>query len=106
MLLQAAEKTIDYIIDTVSAVHSLDEYIALLKINGKMILVGVPESPLQLSPTSVIIGKCNLHPDLLYVTASGQQMCSYHLLECSSSPINHMSHVSEYSKDVILQEVT
>lgn len=59
MLLQAAEKTIDYMIDTVSAVHSLDDYVALLRTNGKLVLVGVPDSPLQLSPISVIFGKCN-----------------------------------------------
>ena len=72
MLLQAAEKTIDCIIDTVSAVHSLDDYTALLKTNGKLILVGAPESPLQLSATSIIFGKRNLIERMTRIEESNQ----------------------------------
>lgn len=55
-MVQTAENSIDYIIDTVACVHPLDPYLRTLKTNGKLILVGIPEQPLQLSANSVIFG--------------------------------------------------
>ncbi|CAI0403894.1 unnamed protein product [Linum tenue] len=49
--------TLDGIIDTVSAVHPLLPLLGLLKANGKLILVGAPEKPLELPAFSVIMGK-------------------------------------------------
>ncbi|CAI9777916.1 unnamed protein product [Fraxinus pennsylvanica] len=46
--LQAAVGTLDGIIDTVSAAHSLADLLSLLKTDGKLIMVGVPEKPLEL----------------------------------------------------------
>jgi D-arabinose 1-dehydrogenase-like Zn-dependent alcohol dehydrogenase len=37
-------------------VHPLDPYLRTLKTNGKLILVGIPEQPLQLSANSVVFG--------------------------------------------------
>ena len=57
----------DGIIDTVSAVHPLFPLLSLLKYNGKMIMVGLPEKPLELpifplvsGTVFVINGTCNL----------------------------------------------
>ncbi|GAB2284684.1 Probable mannitol dehydrogenase [Dionaea muscipula] len=44
----AATGTLDGIIDTVSAVHPLQPLLGLLKTNGKLITVGVPDKPLEL----------------------------------------------------------
>ena len=41
----------DFILDTVSAAHDINAYIALLGLNGTLTMVGAPEEPL---PTSVI----------------------------------------------------
>jgi uncharacterized zinc-type alcohol dehydrogenase-like protein len=41
----------DFILDTVSAAHDINAYIALLGLNGTLTMVGAPEQPL---PTSVI----------------------------------------------------
>lgn len=49
--------TMDGIINTVSAVHSLVPLIFLLKVHGKMIMVGVPEKPLELPVFPLIMGK-------------------------------------------------
>ncbi|CAH2068910.1 unnamed protein product [Thlaspi arvense] len=46
--MQAAMGTMDGIIDTVSAPHPLLPLIGLLKSHGKLVLVGVPEKPLEL----------------------------------------------------------
>lgn len=44
---QAAAESLDYIIDTVPVSHPLDEYLSLLKLDGKLILLGVVNTPLQ-----------------------------------------------------------
>ncbi|ONK60821.1 uncharacterized protein A4U43_C08F23050 [Asparagus officinalis] len=53
--LQAAGGTMDGIINTVSAVHSLTPLILLLKAHGKMIMVGVPDKPLELAVFPLIL---------------------------------------------------
>ncbi|EPS67580.1 geraniol dehydrogenase 1, partial [Genlisea aurea] len=55
--LQAAAGTLDGIIDTVSAPHPLLPLIALLKPHGKMVVVGVPEKPLELHAFPLIAGR-------------------------------------------------
>ncbi|OMP06052.1 Alcohol dehydrogenase superfamily, zinc-type [Corchorus capsularis] len=57
--LQAAMDTLDGIIDTVSAQHPLMPLLGLLKTNGKLVLVGAPEKPLEL-PAFPLLGKRRL----------------------------------------------
>ena len=46
----------DGIIDTVSASHPLLPLMALLKTDGKLVMVGAPPKPLELPAFSVISG--------------------------------------------------
>ncbi|PON97080.1 Alcohol dehydrogenase superfamily, zinc-type [Trema orientale] len=55
--MQAAMSTMDGIIDTVSAVHSLGPLIGLLKSQGKLIMVGAPDKPLELPVFPLIMGR-------------------------------------------------
>ncbi|KAK2427892.1 cinnamyl-alcohol dehydrogenase [Trifolium repens] len=55
--MQAAVGTLDGIIDTVSAVHPLLPLIGLLKSNGKLVMVGAPEKPLELPLFPLIMGR-------------------------------------------------
>ncbi|KAK1583257.1 hypothetical protein Q3G72_022249 [Acer saccharum] len=55
--LQAAMGTLDGIIDTVSASHPLLPLIGLLKTNGKLVLVGAPEKPLELPVFPLLMGR-------------------------------------------------
>ncbi|XVF15318.1 hypothetical protein REPUB_Repub09cG0141200 [Reevesia pubescens] len=55
--LQAAIGTLDGIIDTVSAQHPLMPLLGLLKTDGKLVLVGAPEKPLDLPAFSLILGR-------------------------------------------------
>ncbi|BFG35660.1 hypothetical protein CerSpe_219340 [Prunus speciosa] len=55
--IQAAMGTLDGIIDTVSAVHPIAPLIGLLKSHGKLILVGAPEKPLELTVFPLILGR-------------------------------------------------
>ncbi|KAL6223137.1 hypothetical protein ACLB2K_006527 [Fragaria x ananassa] len=55
--LKSAMGTMDYIIDTVSAVHALAPLIGLLKLNGKLITVGLPNMPLELPIFPLVLGR-------------------------------------------------
>ncbi|KAF2290644.1 hypothetical protein GH714_014847 [Hevea brasiliensis] len=57
MGVKAAMGTMDGIIDTVSAMHPLAPLIRLLKTNGKLVLVGAPEKPLELAAFPLIMGR-------------------------------------------------
>lgn len=52
----AAADSLDYIIDTVPVFHPLEPYLSLLKVNGKLILMGVINQPLQFVTPLVMLG--------------------------------------------------
>ncbi|KAG6645740.1 hypothetical protein I3843_08G137700 [Carya illinoinensis] len=55
--MHAAQGTFDGILDTVSAVHSIQPLIDLLKSHGKLVIVGVPDKPLELPVFPLIMGR-------------------------------------------------
>ncbi|XP_050292098.1 probable mannitol dehydrogenase [Quercus robur] len=55
--MQAAQGTMDGIIDTVSAMHPLLPLIGLLKSQGKLVMVGAPEKPLELPVFPLLMGR-------------------------------------------------
>nr|GMC56833.1 8-hydroxygeraniol dehydrogenase-like [Ipomoea batatas] len=55
--MQAAMNTLDGIIDTVSANHAVVPLLGLLKTNGKLVMVGIPEKPLDLPVFPLIMGR-------------------------------------------------
>ncbi|XP_021902642.1 probable cinnamyl alcohol dehydrogenase 6 [Carica papaya] len=61
--MQAGKRSLDFMLDTVSAEHSLGEILELLKVNGTLVLVGAPDKPLQLPSFPLIFGTYN--PSLL-----------------------------------------
>ncbi|KAF7834189.1 putative mannitol dehydrogenase [Senna tora] len=54
---KAAMNSMDFIIDTISAVHSLVPLLGLLKMNGKLITVGLPNKPLELPIFSLVAAR-------------------------------------------------
>ncbi|RWV99487.1 hypothetical protein GW17_00037601 [Ensete ventricosum] len=54
---QACARSLDFIIDTVSAKHSLGPMLELLKIRGVLALVGAPDQPLELPSFPLIFGE-------------------------------------------------
>ncbi|KAK7858593.1 putative mannitol dehydrogenase [Quercus suber] len=55
--IQAAMNTMDGIIDTVSAVHPIFPLLGLLKSHGTLVMVGVPDKPLELPVFPLISGR-------------------------------------------------
>ncbi|OIW06986.1 hypothetical protein TanjilG_18374 [Lupinus angustifolius] len=55
--MQGAANSLDYIIDTVPVGHPLEPYLSLLKVDGKLILMGVINTPLQFVSPMVMLGR-------------------------------------------------
>ncbi|KAK4752821.1 hypothetical protein SAY87_021619 [Trapa incisa] len=54
--MNAAKRRLDFILDTVSAKHSLGPILELLKVNGTLVTVGAPERPFELPAFPLIFG--------------------------------------------------
>lgn len=54
---QSKFRTLDFILDTVSAHHSLGPTLELLKVKGTLMLVGAPDKPVDLPAFPMIFGK-------------------------------------------------
>ncbi|MBC7745803.1 MAG: NAD(P)-dependent alcohol dehydrogenase [Flavobacterium sp.] len=65
------------IIDTVSAKHDYNEYLALLKTNGVMVLLGVPPEPETVHAASLIFGRRSLVGSLVGGIKETQEMLDY-----------------------------
>lgn len=57
--MQELSDSLDYIIDTIPVFHPLEPYLPLLTLNGKLILNGVINTPLQFLTPMVMLGKFN-----------------------------------------------
>ena len=55
--MQAAARSLDFIIDTVSAAHNVEDYLQLLNVDGKYVIVGVPPHSMEISPSTLLFGK-------------------------------------------------
>ncbi|KAE9447160.1 hypothetical protein C3L33_20950, partial [Rhododendron williamsianum] len=55
--MQELSDSLDYIIDTVPVFHPLEPYLSLLKLDGKLILTGVINTPLQFLSPVVMLGR-------------------------------------------------
>ena len=69
--------TFDFILNTVSAPHDLNTYLALLKTNGTMTLVGVPDVPPTIQAFSLIGGRRSLAGSLIGGIKETQEMLDY-----------------------------
>ena len=67
----------DFIIDTVSAPHDLDAYIALLKNEKTLCMLGISPEPHQIASSSLIWGRKNLSGSLIGGIAETQEMLDY-----------------------------
>jgi alcohol dehydrogenase (NADP+) len=75
----------DFILDTVSADHDVNAYLALLRRQGTMVLVGAPEKPLDVAAFSLIGAGRALAGSLIGGLEETQEMldfCGEHRLAC------------------------
>ena len=67
----------DFILDTVSAQHDINAYLALLKRNGTLTLVGAPSQQLPLTPFNLIFGRHQLAGSLIGGIRETQEMLEF-----------------------------
>lgn len=67
----------DLIINTVSAEIDLNAYLSLVKTDGHMVLVGVPEKPMMLHPFPLIMGRRSMAGSLIGGIAETQEMLNF-----------------------------
>nr|GMD10333.1 probable cinnamyl alcohol dehydrogenase 6 [Ipomoea batatas] len=72
--MQAKKRSIDFILDTVSAKHSLGPYLELLKVNGTLVLVAAPDSPVDLPSFPLIFGKRTVKGSVIGSMEETQEM--------------------------------
>lgn len=70
-------ETLDVIIDTISAPHDPNLYLGLLKRDGAMVLVGVPESPLAVHAFSLIARRRTLTASLIGGLSETQELLDF-----------------------------
>ncbi|KAL2468217.1 putative cinnamyl alcohol dehydrogenase 9 [Forsythia ovata] len=83
--MQSKRRTLDFILDTVSAEHSLGPTLELLKVNGTLVIVGAPEKPLELPSFPLIFGKRAVKGCIIGGIKETQEMldvCGKHNITC------------------------
>ena len=67
----------DFILDTVSAPHDLNAYLALLKRDGAMVLVGLPEEAPELQASNLVFKRRQIAGSLIGGLPETQEMLDY-----------------------------
>lgn len=99
--------TFDFILDCVSAEHDLNTYLSLLKRDGTLCLVGVPEKPAAVAAFSVVIGRKSLSGSMIGGIAETQEMldfCGKHNI-VSDIELTSFDKVNEAWERVIKSDV-
>lgn len=70
-------KSFDFILDTVSAPHDMNVYLKLLKRNGTLCLVGLPEEPVSVEAFAIVGGRHSLAGSGIGGMQQTQEMLDY-----------------------------
>jgi uncharacterized zinc-type alcohol dehydrogenase-like protein len=69
--------SLDFVVDCVSAPHDINAYLGMLKLNGAICLVGLPEQPVATSPFALITNRRSLAGSMIGGMAQTQEMLDY-----------------------------
>ncbi len=69
--------SLDFILDCVSAPHDLNQYLDLLRLNGTLCLVGLPEVPMDVSAFSLVADRRSLAGSMIGGMVETQEMLDY-----------------------------
>ena len=67
----------DLIIDTISAAHDYNKYLGMVRVDGAMVLLGVPPAPTPVSAFSLISGRRSLSGSLIGGIQETQEMLDF-----------------------------
>jgi len=69
--------TFDFVLDCVSAPHDVNAYLDLLRLDGTMCLVGLPETPVSISPFGIITNRRSFAGSMIGGMPETQAMLDY-----------------------------
>lgn len=75
--MQAKASSLDFILDTVSAVHNLNAYLDLLVRDGTMVMVGAPSEPVPMGVFSLLFGRRRLAGSVIGGIRETQEMLDF-----------------------------
>ena len=67
----------DFIIDCVSAPHDINALLNLLRLNGTLCLVGLPDQPVSISPFAIITNRRSFAGSMIGGMTQTQEMLDY-----------------------------
>lgn len=97
----------NFILDAVSAQHDINTYLALLKVDGTLALVGAPEQPLPVAAFNLIMGRRNFSGSAIGGIAETQEMldfCGKHKI-VSDIEIIPIQKINEAYERLLRQDV-
>ncbi|WP_309380950.1 NAD(P)-dependent alcohol dehydrogenase [Cerasicoccus frondis] len=75
--MKAVTGKFDFILDCVAAEHDLNEYIALLAVNGNLTMVGAPDTPLPIAIFGLLFGNKSLSGSMIGGIKETQEMLDF-----------------------------
>lgn len=69
--------TFDFVLDCVAAQHDLNAYLGLLRLNGTLCSVGLPETPLSIAPFAILRNRRSLAGSMIGGMTETQEMLDY-----------------------------
>jgi alcohol dehydrogenase (NADP+) len=67
----------DFILDTVSAQHDIHPYLSMLKLDGTLVMVGLPEKPIALTPAAICVPRRSVAGSGIGGVPETQEMLDY-----------------------------
>lgn len=99
--------TFDLIINTVSASLDWNQYLGLLRADGTMVVVGIPDAPVPVNAFSIVMGRRSLAGSLIGGIKETQEMldfCGKHNITCDIELIP-ASKINEAYERVVKSDV-
>jgi alcohol dehydrogenase (NADP+) len=75
--MKAHANSFDFILDAVSAPHALDDYLALLKLDGTLTMVGLPPTPPSFAVFNLITRRASIAGSMIGGMVETQEMLDY-----------------------------
>ncbi|KAG0480763.1 hypothetical protein HPP92_011621 [Vanilla planifolia] len=83
--MSSAAESLDYIFDTVPVVHPLEAYLPLLKVDGKIIMLGVINQPMQFITPMIMLGRKSISGSFIGSMAEVEEMLEFYEKKLSST---------------------
>lgn len=90
----AAVDSLDYIIDTVPVVHPLEPYLSLLKVDGKIIMMGVINQPIQFITPMIMLGRKSITGSFIGSMAEAEEMLEF----CEKKGLSSMIEMVKFDQ--------